>query len=122
MTRAAEKERLGELPATVRAICLDTDWRLISEERDDELPVPMTPENLAYVIYTSGSTGWPKGVQIPHRAVVNFLQSMRRAPGLTSADTLLAVTSISFDIAGLGNFSAAHDRRSRGSGKHRRNF
>jgi amino acid adenylation domain-containing protein len=104
LTRTAEQERLGGLPANVRAVCLDTDWRLISEERDDELPVSMTPENLAYVIYTSGSTGWPKGVQIPHRAVVNFLHSMQREPGLTSADTLLAVTSISFDIAGLEIF------------------
>ena len=104
LTRAEDKERLGELPPNVRAICLDTDWRLISEERDDELPVQMTPENLAYVIYTSGSTGRPKGVQLPHHAVVNFLQSMRREPGLTGADTLLAVTSISFDIAGLEIF------------------
>jgi amino acid adenylation domain-containing protein len=104
LTRSEEKERLGELPANVRAICLDTDWRLISEEGDEELHPQMNPENLAYVIYTSGSTGWPKGVQIPHRAVVNFLHSMRREPGLTGADTLLAVTSISFDIAGLEMF------------------
>jgi len=40
-------------------------------------------------------------VQIPHSAVVNFLNSMRKRPGLTSADTLLAVTTLSFDIAGL---------------------
>src|SRR6185503_12073488 len=104
LTRSEEKQRLGELPADVRAICLDTDWRLISEEGDEPIAVQMTSENLAYVIYTSGSTGWPKGVQIPHRAVVNFLHSMRREPGLTGADTLLAVTSISFDIAGLEIF------------------
>jgi amino acid adenylation domain-containing protein len=103
LTRSEEKARWGELPENVRAICLD-DWRLISEERDEPLSVPMNPKDLAYVIYTSGSTGWPKGVEIPHRAVVNFLQSMRRAPGLTNADKLLAVTSISFDIAGLEIF------------------
>ena len=104
LTRSNEMQRLGELPANVGTICLDTGWRLISEERDDDLPVGMTSENLAYVIYTSGSTGWPKGVEIPHRAVVNFLQSMRREPGFTAADTLLAVTSISFDIAALEIF------------------
>ncbi|MEW5928458.1 MAG: amino acid adenylation domain-containing protein [Gemmatimonadota bacterium] len=60
-----------------------------------------SPENLAYVIYTSGSTGRPKGVAVPHRAVVNFLESMRARPGLTPADTLLAVTTLSFDIAAL---------------------
>ncbi|HUR81387.1 MAG TPA: amino acid adenylation domain-containing protein, partial [Thermoanaerobaculia bacterium] len=57
--------------------------------------------DLAYVLYTSGSTGKPKGVQIPHRAVVNFLDTMREQPGLTEDDVLLAVTTLSFDIAGL---------------------
>jgi acyl-coenzyme A synthetase/AMP-(fatty) acid ligase len=56
---------------------------------------------LAYVIYTSGSTGRPKGVQLEHRSVVNFLWSMRREPGLTADDVLVAVTTLSFDIAGL---------------------
>lgn len=60
-----------------------------------------TTEGLAYVLYTSGSTGKPKGVTIPHRALVNFLTSMRKQPGLTADDTLLAVTTLSFDIAGL---------------------
>ncbi|WP_330330995.1 amino acid adenylation domain-containing protein [Streptomyces sp. NBC_00536] len=62
-------------------------------------------DNLAYVIYTSGSTGRPKGVQIPHRALVNLLRSMIRETGLTHADRWLAVTSLSFDIAGLEVFA-----------------
>ncbi len=61
-------------------------------------------ESLAYVIYTSGSTGVPKGVEISHRAMVNLLCSMRHAPGLTASDVLCAVTTISFDIAGLELF------------------
>ncbi len=58
-------------------------------------------DNTVYVIYTSGSTGRPKGVQIFHGALTNFLASMAETPGLTSEDRLLAVTSLSFDIAGL---------------------
>ncbi|HYX26173.1 MAG TPA: amino acid adenylation domain-containing protein, partial [Thermoanaerobaculia bacterium] len=58
-------------------------------------------DNAAYVIYTSGSTGRPKGVQISHDALTNFLTSMAEKPGLTSEDRLVAVTSLSFDIAGL---------------------
>jgi len=58
-------------------------------------------EDAAYLIYTSGSTGQPKGVAVPHRAVVNFLTSMANTPGLTPQDRLLAVTTPSFDIAVL---------------------
>ena len=58
-------------------------------------------QHLAYVIYTSGSTGKPKGVMITHDCVVNFLIAMSVEPGITAQDWLLAVTSISFDIAGL---------------------
>ena len=59
------------------------------------------PDDLAYVIYTSGSTGQPKGVEVAHRNVVSFLDAMRREPGLVSSDVVLAVTTWSFDIAGL---------------------
>ena len=59
------------------------------------------PNGLAYVICTSGSTGKPKGTQISHRALVNFLLTMQKRPGISAEDILLAVTTISFDIAGL---------------------
>ena len=68
-----------------------------------EFPAP-NPGQLAYVMYTSGSTGKPKGVEINHRAVMNFLTSMRREPGIAATDRLLAVTTLSFDIAGLEIF------------------
>ncbi len=78
-------------------VCLD------AEERWAPGPplADVGPDSLAYVIYTSGSTGRPKGVQISHRGLANFLFSMLRRPGLEPADRLLAVTSLSFDIAGL---------------------
>ena len=69
-----------------------------SRERPD---VPIRPEALAYVIYTSGSTGKPKGVQVSRGALLNLLWSMREWLGLGPADRLLAVTTISFDIAGV---------------------
>jgi amino acid adenylation domain-containing protein len=73
----------------------------ISKERSENCVGGAKPENLAYVIYTSGSTGKPKGVEICQRSLVNFLVSMRSSPGLVAEDALLAVTTISFDIAAL---------------------
>ncbi|MFK7829718.1 MAG: amino acid adenylation domain-containing protein [Congregibacter sp.] len=64
------------------------------------LPGPQFAD-LAYIIFTSGSTGRPKGVQIEHGALSNFLQSMALQPGLAPEDVLLAVTTVSFDIAAL---------------------
>ena len=85
-------------------VSLDADWEPISELDATALSVGPGPEDLAYVIYTSGSTGLPKGVQIPHRAVVNFLTSMQREPGLSEGDVLLSVTTLSFDISVLEIF------------------
>ncbi len=88
----------GQVEKLVR---IDKDWPIISRESRENPATEIEPENLAYVIYTSGSTGRPKGVQICHRSLVNLLTSMRARPGLTEEDSLLAVTTISFDIAAL---------------------
>lgn len=63
--------------------------------------VNITGGAICYVIYTSGSTGKPKGVMVPHSSVSNFLQSMVETPGIATTDKLLAVTTLSFDIAVL---------------------
>ncbi|WP_349885119.1 amino acid adenylation domain-containing protein [Microbacterium sp. WHRI 7836] len=65
---------------------------------------PVLPESAAYVIYTSGSTGRPKGVVVPRAALDAFLSHERSVLALTSADRLLAVTTVSFDIAALELF------------------
>lgn len=65
-------------------------------------PLPaVSGADLAYVLFTSGSTGEPKGVRILHRNLVNFLCSMREQPGFDADDVICAVTTLSFDIAGL---------------------
>jgi amino acid adenylation domain-containing protein len=88
-------------PHGAEVVCLDRDAGRIAAAPGGAPHCAATPEDLAYVIYTSGSTGRPKGVQIPHRALVNFLTTMAERPGLTAEDVLVAVTTLSFDIAGL---------------------
>jgi tyrocidine synthetase-3 len=56
-------------------------------------------QDLAYVIYTSGSTGQPKGVMIEHQALMNFLVSMGKSPGIKAQDVLLSITNYTFDIS-----------------------
>ncbi|HTG34807.1 MAG TPA: amino acid adenylation domain-containing protein, partial [Thermoanaerobaculia bacterium] len=104
-----QERLLASLPETgMRVVALDRDREEIARRPAEPLrPIgtaPLHPESLAYVIYTSGSTGRPKGVQISHRALGNFLDSMARRPGLAAGDRLVAVTSLSFDIAGLEIF------------------
>jgi len=93
---------LREAPPIARVKRLDVSDASAYPETPAPLPVPRSAGDLAYVLYTSGSTGRPKGVQIPHRALNNFLRSMMtRAPGMGADDRLLAVTTLSFDIAQL---------------------
>ena len=93
-----EKLKAGLPNHQAEIICLDTNWQSLDYGLDNPTH-NITSNNLAYVIYTSGSTGQPKGVQIQHRSAVNLLNAVAQEPGLTAEDTLLSVTSLSFDIA-----------------------
>ncbi|MEP5762433.1 MAG: amino acid adenylation domain-containing protein, partial [Litoreibacter sp.] len=57
------------------------------------------PTFTAYVIYTSGSTGQPKGVQVGHESLVNFVDWITEDIGIEDTARVLQVTSPSFDIS-----------------------
>ncbi|WP_152446904.1 non-ribosomal peptide synthetase, partial [Janthinobacterium sp. HH01] len=88
----------------VPVFCLDADAALLDAYAATNPVAVALPQHLAYVIYTSGSTGKPKGVALNRANLANFLHSMGEAPGMNSDDVLVAVTSLSFDIAALELF------------------
>ncbi|HYW05852.1 MAG TPA: non-ribosomal peptide synthetase, partial [Longimicrobium sp.] len=98
-----ESAAVGGLPmaAGVRVIDLDRDAAAIDARSPTAPEVTIDPDSLAYVIYTSGSTGRPKGVMVRHEGVAAFLGAMERAPGLGADDSILAITTPSFDISVL---------------------
>jgi amino acid adenylation domain-containing protein len=79
----------------------------ILEAIDDfrgDIAKTISPEDTAYIIYTSGSTGNPKGVEIGHQSLVNFLTSIQESPGVDANDLFFSVTTYSFDISILEFF------------------
>ena len=103
--RASLDEALAATGITAKILDLKSDcgdWA--NQPGDNPTPDGLNPNHLAYMIYTSGSTGKPKGVMVSHGNGCNFQCSMAALLGINPDDRLLAVTSLSFDIAGLEIF------------------
>ncbi|MCU1758991.1 non-ribosomal peptide synthase/polyketide synthase [Pseudomonas sp. 14P_8.1_Bac3] len=89
------------IPHGVQTLVLDPQGAHAHGYSEANPQVAVDGEHLAYAIYTSGSTGKPKGVMVRHQALVNFVTSMVREPGLVAEDRMLSLTTFSFDIFGL---------------------
>jgi len=87
-----------------QVITVDGLHSLAPGESEEPLDLTYRPTSLAYVLFTSGSTGRPKGVEITRGAFSNFLRSMAHTPGFAPHERLVAITTTSFDIAGLELF------------------
>jgi amino acid adenylation domain-containing protein/non-ribosomal peptide synthase protein (TIGR01720 family) len=79
---------------------MDTEWEIIETYGSKNPDRQSDQARLAYVIYTSGSTGQPKGVCVPHRAVIRLTTNINYA-NLDSKQTFLQNAPISFDAATL---------------------
>jgi amino acid adenylation domain-containing protein len=96
----SQSSLLNSLPVTGTETLLyddDTRWQ---QESPENLPLGNADGN-AYILYTSGSTGKPKGLPIRHHSVVNLVTAFSGLLKVNSVDVLLAVTTVSFDIAQL---------------------
>lgn len=95
-----EERYLGVVAGVASSVlCLDRDARQWESESDEGASSRGGSDSLAYVVYTSGSTGRPKGVAIEHRGVVNYLAFLESEYGLSPADVVLPLSSISFDAS-----------------------
>ncbi len=89
-----------------RVICLERPGRERRFVRTEITPtVSVTPEHLAYVLHTSGSTGVPKGVAMPHRALVNLICWQLKETKHARGSRTLQYASLSFDVSFQEMFS-----------------
>ncbi len=98
----------GIVPPTVRVLDIHHDseaWSKASTENLPIVPFGLSEASLAYVIYTSGSTGMPKGVAMPHRALVNLLHWQLSQPGFKKLKRTLQFAALGFDVAFQETFS-----------------
>jgi amino acid adenylation domain-containing protein len=100
----SQSSLLERLPASLGEGLIDIEGLRATQAAISEPNDPARGADLAYVIYTSGSTGRPKGVEVTQANLVNFLSCMRRRVPLARGDVWLAITTLSFDIAGLELF------------------
>lgn len=99
-----ERKVLSAIPETELQVLIDEEWTNLESFPASPLLVESSPDDRAYVLFTSGSTGRPKGVDVPHRAFENVLESLCKQPGFAPGEKQLALTTISFDIAGVELF------------------
>ncbi|MGA2411929.1 MAG: amino acid adenylation domain-containing protein, partial [Candidatus Binataceae bacterium] len=98
LTRKSLRDLMPELGSN--AVCIDSDWQAIGMHSEDAPPNRTNARNLAYVIYTSGSTGQPKGVMVEHGGLINAINWIIGTLELSSSDSCILKTPITFDAAG----------------------
>jgi amino acid adenylation domain-containing protein len=93
-----QRRFLAQVPADPgQVVLLDYEPDPVDENELVNPPTTVTANDLAYIMYTSGSTGLPKGVMVPHGALMHYVDAAQRLYGLTAADRVLQFASISFD-------------------------
>ncbi|MCW3465953.1 non-ribosomal peptide synthetase [Chitinophaga nivalis] len=101
ITQAAYMADLDYYEGPVFAISAQPEDAAGSVDAPD---LDLQADHLAYVMYTSGSMGVPKGVMVPHRAVVRLVKPASFV-ALTGHETLLSTGAVSFDATSFEYWS-----------------
>jgi amino acid adenylation domain-containing protein len=101
LAKAAPKAALVSSPDAVAHLGVSAcaTWEPTWESSDAE-PAATGPEDLAYIAFTSGSTGLPKGVAVPHRAIVRLVHEPDFVH-LGPEDRMLRLSPLAFDASTL---------------------
>jgi len=86
------------VPRGLESLVLEDETEYVPGD-DEDLNLPVTPQDAAYVLYTSGSTGKPKGVLVQHGGLTNVLRWCQREFAVLEEDRVLATATVGFDIA-----------------------
>ncbi len=83
-----------------RVICIDEmqQFSAYPVGNIDKNKIDLGSNHLAYIIYTSGSTGLPKGAAVEHRNETNLLYWYQKHYNINSADKVLIMSAIGFDL------------------------
>jgi amino acid adenylation domain-containing protein len=87
-------------PASVQiALIEEASDEKLDDSSERKRPL-VSPDSLAYIMYTSGSTGNPKGVTVPHRAIIRLVKNNDFA-SFSPEEVFLQFAPISFDASTL---------------------
>lgn len=73
--------------------------KLLSKDTVEDFSLPEIANNNAiYTIYTSGTTGKPKGVEIAHKSLVNYVTWLEQSFDINHHDSAVLISSFAFDL------------------------
>ncbi len=92
-------DSFGDLVSGIGCPVVSMDQHLSELAQEGCLPpiCKVHLDQIAYVMYISSLAGIPQGVEITHRALINFLRSMQKEPGLSESDVVLSLSSLTSD-------------------------